>query len=139
MAKKKSRKNIKFEIVSYGIYSEWDNHYKELPKIEKFTNDIPVRLGIEFGYIVNIQKAKGLKIKYCIKHPDFFDSKGEIAPDFTGEVMINSNNWFFFLGDTVWEPIEDKVGEWQVICNLNGENIADMKFNLYQLELLEID
>jgi len=117
-------------MVSYGQYTEWHNHYKELPKISKFTHDIPCRIGSEFGYILNIKKGKGKKIEFRIKHPSFSDSMGNPADDFIGVEHINSNNWNFFLGDTIWEPIEDKAGDWQITAMIDNEIVADKTFNL---------
>ena len=57
-------------IESYGIYSHWDAKEKDLPQITEFTTDVPAQLDIEFGFIVNIKKAKGQKIKFCVYHPD---------------------------------------------------------------------
>jgi len=51
-------------IESYGIYSHWDAKEKNLPQITEFTTDVPAELDIEFGFIVNIKKAKGQKIKF---------------------------------------------------------------------------
>jgi len=34
------------------------------------------------------------------------------------------------LGDTVWEPIEDKIGDWRMTLSLAGKVIADKTFNL---------
>ncbi len=54
-------------IESYGIYSHWDAKEKDLPQITEFTTDVPAELDIEFGFIVNIKKAKGQKIKFlCV-------------------------------------------------------------------------
>lgn len=117
-------------MVSYGLYTEWHNHYKNLPKLKKFTHTIPCEVGSEFGYILNIKKGKGKQINYTIKHPDFLDSCGNPATDFVGTEYVNSNDWDFFLGDTIWEPIEDKAGNWRVIAEIDGEIIADKTFNI---------
>ncbi|MGL5620304.1 MAG: DUF3859 domain-containing protein, partial [Tannerellaceae bacterium] len=41
------------------------------------------------------------------------------------------NDWQFFLGDTVWAPIEDKVGTWTLITYLDGKEIARKSFEVY--------
>lgn len=117
-------------MVSYGRYTQWHNDYKDLPTIEKFTYEIPCEIGSEFGYILNIKKGKGKKINYTIKHPNFLDSRGKVATDFVGVEHINSNDWNFFLGDTIWEPIDDKVGKWQIVTEIDGSIVADETFNL---------
>ena len=53
-------------LHSYGIFTTWDSESKKLPKIKEFTLDIPAEIDIEFGFTVNIKKAKGEKIRYCI-------------------------------------------------------------------------
>jgi hypothetical protein len=89
-------------IDSYGIYSIWDSESKKLPKIQQFTLDIPAEIDMEFGFSVNIKKAKGEKIRYCIYHPNIIDADGEIMPPFDGELHIRNNDWDFYLGDTIW-------------------------------------
>ncbi len=49
------------EMTSYGIYSTWDSKSKQLPKIQEFTVRVPAEVDIEFGFIINIKKAKGQK------------------------------------------------------------------------------
>ena len=78
-----------------------------------------------FGYIVNIKKAKGKKLYYCIDHPWVLDEKGMVMPPFEGEVYIKTNDWDFFLGDTIWEPVYEKVGPWRLTLELEGTIIAD--------------
>lgn len=126
-----AKKKIDIKMLTYGIYTKWDRASKLLPKIKKHTKDIPAELDIEFGYTLRFLGAKGQKITFTIKHPPFCDDQGVIRPDFEGEQIVNSNDWQFFLGDTVWLPIEDKCGEWELITNLNDKEVARMKFNLY--------
>ena len=90
----------------------------------------PARVGIEFGYILNIRKARGKKLQYTIEHPPFTDEDGEIMPPFTGEMFVRSNDWDFFLGDSIWEPVETKMGPWRLITELEGKVIADRTFHI---------
>ncbi len=131
-----AKKKVDIKMVSYGIYTKWDRSSKSLPKIVKHTKDIPAELDVEFGYTLLFRGAKGLTINFIMKHPPFCDSSGELSPDFVGEVIINSNEWHFFLGDTVWLPIEDKCGEWELITLLDNKEVARMKFNIYLPESL---
>lgn len=124
------KKRIKIEIESYGIYSHWERDSKSLPKIKRHTKDIPAEVDIEFGYILSFSGAKGSTISFTIKHPPFCDENGVPHPDFVGEQIINSNQWHFFLGDTIWLPIEDKCGEWELITMLDKREVARMKFNI---------
>ena len=125
-----AKKKIEVKIKNYGIYSQWDRESKDLPKIVEFTKKVPAQLNIEFGYILSIKKAKGLKLSFRIEHPPFRDSSGNIAPTFVGEQYVNSNNYNFFLGDTLWEPIEDKVGPWRLQTFIDNAKVADITINI---------
>jgi hypothetical protein len=118
------------EIVTYGIHTKWDADAKALPKIKTFTNHIPLQLDIEFGFIVNIKRAKNQQVRYCIYHPDIPDEDGIAMPPFDGEEYIRSNDWDFYLGDTLWEPLHNKVGDWRMTLELNGSVIADKTFTV---------
>ena len=121
----------KIELYSYGIYSKWDNTSKELPKLKEITTKIPIEPEIEFGYVLKIRGARGQLLNYEIHHPPFKNEQGEIMPSFEGQVLIHSNDWEFFLGDTVWEPYNDKAGEWILISKIQDKEIARKKFILY--------
>ncbi len=124
------RPKTTWSIQSYGIYTAWDRESKALPEIKEFTQEIPARLDVEFGYILEIKKGKGKQIQFRIEHPPFLDKNGEVAPPFTGEVYIRRNEWSFFLGDTIWAPVEDKCGSWRIIAELEGEVMADKTFEI---------
>ena len=131
MAKQKPE----ISMSSYGIYTQWQADSKHLPKVVKFTHDIPAELDIEFGFIVNIKRAKNQKLYYSIEHPSIPDTAGNIMPPFDGTVYIKNNNWDFFLGDTIWAPIENKVGNWRLYLTLNNQIIAEKIFNIYDTTL----
>ncbi|NQV33668.1 MAG: DUF3859 domain-containing protein, partial [Phycisphaeraceae bacterium] len=118
--------------VSYGIYTPWNRDAKTLPKILEFTRLIPARIDIEFGYILNIKKAKGKQLSFCIDHPPFRDKHGDIAPPFTGDEYVRSNDWHFFLGDAIWAPVHDKIGPWRLTVELDGQTIADETFTVIE-------
>ncbi|WP_438865475.1 DUF3859 domain-containing protein [Neptunicella sp.] len=126
MAKNKAQ----FEILSYGIHSKWDAESKALPKIRQFTTEIPAQIDIEFGFVINIKKAKGSKVRYCIYHPDIPDEDGIPMAPFDGEEYIRSNDWDFYLGDTIWPPIQNKLGDWRMTLELDGNIIADKTFEV---------
>lgn len=126
------RRKIEIKMVSWGIYTQWDRNARELPKLIKFTEQLPAEINIEFGYILHIKGAKGKEIEFVMKHPPFRDDMGEIAPDFEGSHIINSNDWKFFLGDTVWAPIEDKCGDWVLITYMDGKEIARKTFTIFR-------
>lgn len=112
-------------LKSFGIYSKWDSDSKEIPQLIKYTDSIPAELEIEFGYILHIQKAKGELIEFIIDHPPFKNNNDKIAPPFEGQQYVQSNDYYFFLGDTLWAPLEDKVGKWRLRSYINKELIAD--------------
>ena len=47
---------------------------------------------------------------------------------------MKTNDWDFYLGDTIWLPIEDKLGQWRMTLELDGEIIADKTFELVMPE-----
>ncbi len=125
-----SKKKIEVELYSYGEYSRWDKTSKELPRILNITDHIEAEIGTEFGYMLKIKKARGKKLEFRIIHPPFTDEDGQVMDDFTGEVYIHSNDYEFFLGDCVWEPLEDKLGAWRLMTMMDGKIIADKTLTL---------
>lgn len=63
------------EMTSYGIYSLWDAKAKELPQIKAFTQTVTADEGVEFGFTVNIKKAKGQLLQFCIHHPGIINKR----------------------------------------------------------------
>ena len=125
-----SKLRILFEVSSYGIYEKWDEKSKSLPKIKTFTTNIPAQLEIEFGFILNAKNAKGKRLDWSIIHPDVPDENGHTMPQFEGEVYVRNNDWEFYLGDTIWTPIHDKMGDWQMMIACDGKVIAQKNFSL---------
>ena len=132
-----AKHKIVTEILSYGIHSQWDAEDKALPKIQQFTTDIPAEIDIEFGFVINIKKAKGKKMRYCIYHPDIPDDDGNVMPPFDGEEYVRSNDWDFYLGDTIWAPVDNKVGPWRMTLEIDGQLIADKTFNVEPESFIE--
>lgn len=126
MAKRKPNTRIR----SFGIYSTWDSATKELPKILEFTSTVPAEIDIEFGLIVNVKGGKNCELDYCIDHPGIIGADGKCRPPFDGTVFVKTNDWDFYLGDTIWDPIEDKLGPWRMTLQLEGTIIADKVFEL---------
>ncbi len=115
---------------SYGLYEGWDRDSKELPELVKITHEVEAVLDVEFGYILRIRNARNSKIDFRIEHPPFKDSSGNLAPAFTGGLYVKTNDFRFFLGDTVWAPVEDKRGAWRLITWLDGKLVADKTIQL---------
>ncbi len=110
---------------SHGLYDGWDRNSKALPNLVKITTEIETALEVEFGYILRIRNARNGKITFRIEHPPFKDSAGNPAAPFEGELYVKTNDFRFFLGDTIWAPVEDKRGAWRLITWLDGEKVAD--------------
>lgn len=113
-----------FRIYSYGEYEQWDKTSKEIPRIINITTEIEGEAGTEFGYVLEIKHAKGETITFEIKHPPFNDEHGNEMPPFTGEHFIRTNNYTFYLGDCIWEPLYDKFGTWELSTFFNGKRVA---------------
>ena len=116
---------------SYGVYSQWDADARELPQIAEFTTRVRAEIDVEFGFVVNIKGAKNQELDYCIDHPGILDADGNRREPFDGTVFVKTNDWDFYLGDTIWPPIEDKLGAWRMTLELNGTIIAEKTFDLY--------
>ena len=119
---------------SYGIYQQWDADAKELPRIVEFTTEIPAEIEIEFGFIVNIKGAKNKELYYCIDHPGILDANGNRRDPFDGTVYVKKNDWQFYLGDTIWMPIDDKLGDWKMWIELDGDVVAEKTFEVFAVE-----
>lgn len=126
MAKRKTS----VHIFSYGEYSKWDRESKSLPKILNFATEIKAEIGTEFGYVLHVKNGKGKVLSFIIDHPPFTDENGNIRPSFTGEQFIRTNNFEFYLGDCIWEPLDDKLGEWKITTFLEGETVATKTFRV---------
>ena len=127
MAKRSSVK-----MTNYGEYEEWDRSSKELPSFKHFATEFAVDPACEFGYILHIKGAKRKKLSFEMWHPHpIHTADGESMPNpFTGELIVPQNEYKFFLGDTFWEPLAEKVGEWTLKTFIDGECVATKKFTM---------
>ena len=125
------KRKPEIRIRSYGIYSDWDAKTKTLPRIEEFTTRVPATIDIEFGFIINIKWAKNSELDYCIDHPGILDDLGKRRSPFDGSVYVKTNDWDFYLGDTIWEPIKDKLGPWRMSVEMEGKLVAEKTFEIY--------
>lgn len=122
---KRAKKPLpKTEIVSYGRYTKWDRERRELPELVDLTTEVKAEIGVEFGMIIEIFQAKGRFLDFVIDHPPFKDQNGNVEPQFEGSYQIRNNPYAFFLGDTIWEPIEDKRGPWVLSVFMDGKELA---------------
>ncbi len=128
---KRSNKALpEVEIISYGKYTRWNARSKDLPELEDLTYEIEAELDVEFGMLVEIRHGKGRYLEFIIHHPPFKDKRGNIAPSFVGEYQIRTNPYRFFLGDTIWEPVDDKKGDWELIIKIDNQVVARKKLEL---------
>ncbi|MGI9472247.1 MAG: DUF3859 domain-containing protein [Rubripirellula sp.] len=116
---------------TYGIYTQWDSSSKTLPRIAEVTTRVPAEIDIEFGFVVNVKGAKNQELFYCIDHPGILDSAGKRRSPFDGTVYVKTNDWDFYLGDTIWAPVHDKLGEWRMTLELGGQLVAEKTFELF--------
>ena len=128
--KKKNNRPIEIEIINYGRYSEWDRDGHQLPFFEKLTTEVMASIGVEFGMIVEIRKARNRYLDFMIEHPPFTNDSGEIEPSFTGTFRVKHNPFKFFLGDAIWAPIEDKKGAWTMSILLDEEVLVSKTLTL---------
>ncbi|MCS7468308.1 DUF3859 domain-containing protein [Stieleria sp. ICT_E10.1] len=119
-------------VRTYGLYSKWDSGSKELPAFLESTTRIPAEVDVEFGLVINVIGGKNLQLHYCIDHPGIRDAEGKRRPPFEDVVYVKTNDWDFYLGDTVWEPIDDKIGTWRMTLTLSGQIVADQRFEVYR-------
>lgn len=119
-----------YTVESYGIYELWEGNNKSLPTIAKVTTLIPAIVDIEFGLTVRAKKAKGKSVKWFIEHPNISDKNGRPMNAFEGEEYVRNNDWVFYLGDTIWAPIEDKLGPWHMYLSVDGHLIAEKLFEV---------
>ncbi len=119
--KKSKKPHPEVEIINYGRYDRWNSDEKKLPEFVELTETIQTEIDVEFGMIVEIRKAKGRYLDFVINHPPFTDINGKVEPPFEGSFRVKQNPYRFFLGDTVWHPVEDKKGEWELILLFEDE------------------
>lgn len=128
---KKSNKPVpEVEIINYGRYKQWDRNSRDLPEFLELSEEIKAELDVEFGMIVEIRKGRGRYLDFRIDHPSFTDPEGNVEPPFEGSFRVKQNPYRFFLGDTIWEPIGDKKGEWVLTILFNDEVLAQKRLML---------
>ena len=128
---KRSKKPLpEIEIISFGKYTPWDRDSKSLPELIEMSEKVKAEIGVEFGMLVEIFKGKGRYLDYIINHPPFKNEFGKIVVPFKGQYQIRSNPHTFFLGDTILEPIEDKIGEWTISIYCEGILLVSKKISL---------
>lgn len=129
MAKRKPE----IRIRTFGIYTKWQTDSKRLPQIVEVTTRVPAVIDIEFGFVVNVKGAKNQKLAYCINHPGILDADCNKRAPFAGVVYVKTSDWDFYLGDTIWLPLDDKMGPWRMSVQLDEDNVAEKTFDVYRV------
>jgi hypothetical protein len=104
---------------------------KRCRRSRRLPQTYPLKLILNLALSVNIKKARGAKIRYCIEHPGILDDAGKVRAPFDGEIHVTNNDWEFYLGDTVWAPIADKCGPWRMTIELDNKILAEKTFNVF--------
>jgi len=125
-----AKRRPEFRMYSYGEYTTWNRESREIPKILEITTEIKAKIGTEFGYVLHIKNGKGETIEFKIDHPPFKNENGKFAAPFTGEQFIRTNDFEFYLGDCIWEPLEDKLGPWELTTYYHGQVVAHKRLTL---------
>lgn len=129
------RRKPNIEIANYGRYTTWNKKSRELPKLIKYTTTIPAVDGYEFGITINVDNLKGKVLDFIIKHPELKREDGSLMPQFKGELYVNTNHTQFFVGDGIWLPIDDKIGEWEIVIMYQRKVAVSKKFEIVHPEL----
>ena len=82
--------------------------------------------------MINVKGGKNKELFYCIDHPGILDSDGNRRDPFDGTVYVKTNDWDFYLGDTIWNPIEDKLGVWRMWVELDDKVVAEKSFEVFR-------
>ena len=127
---KMAKQKPQVKLRSHGIYRGWDAKAKELPRIAEFTLRVPAVIDVEFGFVINVKGGKNKELYYCIDHPGILDGDGNRRDPFDGTVYVKTNDWDFYLGDTIWDPIEDKLGVWRMTVELDDKVVAEKAFEV---------
>ncbi len=112
-------KRVTVEMLSYGRY-EGAPQKGEIPALKEVTDRIPARCGEEFGMVLRVLGGRGHCLDYEIRHPRILNDKGAALPIFRGNVPLLQNDYRVFIGDGLWDPVEDKVGKWTISSEVAG-------------------
>lgn len=129
------RRKPEISIANYGWYSKWDKRSRNLPKLIKYTTTIEAVDGNEFGIVLNVDNLKGKVLDFIIKHPPLLDDDGNLLPFFKGKLYVKTNHTQFFVGDGIWLPIDDKIGEWEVVILYDNKVAVSKKFNIVEASI----
>ncbi len=124
------RKTPDIKLISRGLYTPFHRAGEDLPRLIEATRSVPASLDSEFGCIIEVRGGRGLTLAFTIEHPSFVDEKGETVPTFEGEFFIDANEYRMFVGDTLWEPLADKVGRWTIRVFIEKQAVIEEWFDV---------
>lgn len=121
-------RSLQAELRSYGIYEPYDGTH--IPQIRSFTDQVPAIAGTEFGCVLEISGGRGAVLDWRISHPPFKDRRGRPVPDFSGELHVRTKRYQVFVGDAVWEPVDECCGLWTVAVHHQGRLLVSQAFTV---------
>ncbi|MCR9200332.1 MAG: DUF3859 domain-containing protein [Planctomycetaceae bacterium] len=127
-----ARLKPEFRLRTWGLYTQWDSAAKDIPSIVEVTTRVPAVVDVEFGFVLNVRRGRTAELQYCIDHPGILDDSGQRRPPFTGSVFVKTSDWDFFLGDTIWKPLSDKLGDWHLTVRFENRVVAEKTFQIYR-------
>lgn len=118
-------------VLSQGIHERFDAGDAALPRLVESTQRVEAAVGREFGFVVHIERARGLKLAWEIDHPGVPDSRNPAGPaldPFRGVEHVPTPTWDFYLGDALWAPLARMVGPWRMSVELEGRPLHRVEF-----------
>lgn len=125
-----ARKRPAVDVVSYGLYDRFDPAGKALPRVVEFTTAVPAVAGQEFGYVLKIKQGRGMRLGWEIDHPRVPGKDGSVMDPFRGQAFVRTSDFDFFLGDALWEPLANMLGEWTLTTTLDEKVVAKRTFEV---------
>lgn len=126
-----ARKKPIHRVVSQGIHDRFEAGGAGLPRLVQTTQRVEAAVGREFGFVVHIERARGLKLTWEIDHPGVPDGKRPEGPPlapFRGVEHVPAPTWDFYLGDALWQPLDRMVGPWRLSVSLAGRLLHRVEF-----------
>ena len=118
-------------VLSQGIHERFEADADRLPKLLEPTLRVEAAVGREFGFVLHLERAKGMRLAWEIDHPGVPDSSDPHGPPlapFRGTEFVPTPVWDFYLGDAFWEPLDRMVGPWRLSVSLEGKLLHRAEF-----------
>ena len=124
-------------VLSQGIHDRFEKGGAGLPRLLEPTLRVEAAVGREFGFVLHLERAKGMRVLWEIDHPGVPDAAdprgvgGPALPPFRGSEFVPTPVWDFYLGDALWEPLERMVGPWRLSVTLDGKLLHRAEFLVF--------